>query len=183
MLRTFASALRPQWSAASSSFARTLATAATPTAAAASGKAETAAPAAAAAASASAVPATSYVTYLAKSGGPYYALLEVKGRPYHVTRGDLLTLPRLKDVPLGAELVLDKVREIGSAEVTLRGAPFVATSLASVKAVVVEHWLSAKRQTVKTKRRKGYKRTHGHRQHLTSLRITDVAVQAPEVQA
>ncbi|KAI9219132.1 ribosomal protein L21-like protein [Blastocladiella britannica] len=117
-----------------------------------------------------------YVAHLAATTSPLYALLEVKGRPYHVTRGDLLTIPKLKGVPLGAELALDKVREIGSREISLRGAPYVAPGLASVKAVVIEHWLSDKRQTVKTKRRKGYKRTYGHRQHLTSLRVTEVGV-------
>ncbi|ORZ40989.1 ribosomal protein L21-like protein [Catenaria anguillulae PL171] len=121
-------------------------------------------------------PASAYLHRLATSGGPYYALLELKGRPFHLTKGDLLTVPRLKDVPLGAELALDKVREIGSKEISLRGAPYVSPNVAQVKAVVVEHWLSAKRTTVKEKRRKGYKRTYGHRMHLTSLRVTEVAV-------
>ncbi|KNE71331.1 ribosomal protein L21 [Allomyces macrogynus ATCC 38327] len=120
--------------------------------------------------------AAPYLMHLAQSAGPYYALLEIKGRPYHVTKGDMLQVQHLK-VPLGAKLVLDKVREIGSASVSLRGAPYVAENLARVEAVVIEHSFSEKRVTVKTKRRKGYKRTHGHRQHLTSLRITEVSVQ------
>ncbi|KAJ3347190.1 39S ribosomal protein L21, mitochondrial [Allomyces javanicus] len=141
-------------------------------------------PAAAAAAATPALTAESvasskaapYLAHLAQSAGPYYALLEIKGRPYHVTKGDMLQVQHLK-VPLGAKLVLDKVREIGSASVSLRGAPYVAENLARVEAVVIEHSFSEKRVTVKTKRRKGYKRTHGHRQHLTSLRITEVSVQ------
>jgi large subunit ribosomal protein L21 len=119
-----------------------------------------------------------YVKEMAQTPNPLYALLELKGRPYHVTQGDLLTVPRLK-IPLGSTVVLDKIREIGSASISLRGAPYVSNTLAQVHAVVIEHWLTEKRYTVKTKRRKGYKRTHGHRQQLTSLRISQVNVVAP----
>ncbi|MHB8051339.1 MAG: 50S ribosomal protein L21 [Coriobacteriia bacterium] len=47
---------------------------------------------------------------------------------------------------------------------------------ASVTAELLEHFKGDKQIIFKLKKRKGYKRTKGHRQHLTAVRITDITV-------
>lgn len=57
---------------------------------------------------------------LLKSQPNHYAVASITGRTYLVAKGDLVTVPRLKDVQVGDVLVLDKVHEIGSRDYTLR---------------------------------------------------------------
>lgn len=57
---------------------------------------------------------------LLKSQPNYYAIASITGRTYLVSRGDLVTVPRLRDVQVGDVLVLDKIHEIGSRDYTLR---------------------------------------------------------------
>lgn len=61
---------------------------------------------------------------------------------------------------------------LGSATQTIIGRPILPD--AAVHAVVEEHALDAKVIIFKKKRRKNYRRTRGHRQELTRLRITDI---------
>ena len=51
---------------------------------------------------------------------------------------------------------------------------------ATVTAEVVEHFKGDKAIIFKFKKRKGYKRLKGHRQELTRVRISDVALAAPK---
>ncbi|KAK0578834.1 hypothetical protein LWI29_016955 [Acer saccharum] len=68
---------------------------------------------------------------------------------------------------------------LGSASQTIVGRPIVPE--AAVHAVVEEHALDAKVIIFKKKRRKNYRRTKGHRQELTKLRITDIqGIEKPE---
>ncbi|KAJ9476020.1 54S ribosomal protein L49, mitochondrial [Pseudozyma hubeiensis] len=57
---------------------------------------------------------------LLKSQPSHYAIASITGRTYLVSKGDLVTVPRLKDVQVGDVLLLDKVHEIGSRDYTLR---------------------------------------------------------------
>ncbi|CDS01754.1 related to MRPL49-mitochondrial ribosomal protein of the large subunit [Sporisorium scitamineum] len=57
---------------------------------------------------------------LLKSQPNHYAVASITGRTYLVSKGDLVTVPRLRDVQVGDVLVLDKVHEIGSRDYTLR---------------------------------------------------------------
>ncbi|KAJ0492334.1 putative ribosomal protein L21 [Helianthus annuus] len=61
---------------------------------------------------------------------------------------------------------------LGSKTQTMIGRPVLPE--AAVHAVVEEHALDAKVIIFKKKRRKNYRRTKGHRQELTKLRITDI---------
>ncbi|XP_047982975.1 50S ribosomal protein L21, mitochondrial-like isoform X2 [Salvia hispanica] len=70
------------------------------------------------------------------------------------------------------KLVLNKVLMLGSQTQTIIGRPILPE--AAVHAVVEEHALDAKVIIFKKKRRKNYRRTKGHRQELTKLRITDI---------
>ncbi|KAI8884673.1 hypothetical protein K501DRAFT_284724 [Backusella circina FSU 941] len=106
----------------------------------------------------------------------YYAVAEIAGRPYLITKNDKVIVNRLNDVKVGDVLKLDKVRELGSKDYTLKGAPFVSEGVYDIHATVIEHTKSKMLQIVKKKRRKNYKRTIEHKQTHTVLRISKVDI-------
>ncbi|KAG2181311.1 hypothetical protein INT43_008894 [Umbelopsis isabellina] len=106
----------------------------------------------------------------------FYAVAEIAGRPLLITKNDLVTVNRLRDVSVGDVLKLDKVRELGSKDYVLRGQPYVSEQLFNIQATVVEHTKSKMISIVKKKRRKNYKRTITHKQTHTVLRISNVDV-------
>ncbi|OBZ87857.1 Homocitrate dehydratase, mitochondrial [Choanephora cucurbitarum] len=106
----------------------------------------------------------------------YYAVAEISGRPYLITKNDKVIVNRLKDVKVGDVLKLDKVRELGSKDYSLKGSPYVPENIFNINATVIEHTKSKMIQIVKKKRRKNYKRTIEHKQTHTVLRISDVNV-------
>jgi len=44
----------------------------------------------------------------------------------------------------------------------------------AVSAEIIKHARAEKTEVIKFKRRKKYRRTHGHRQHYTQLKITSI---------
>ena len=103
-----------------------------------------------------------------------YAIIQTGGHQVKVTPGGVATLYGTAGEP-GAELTLDQVLivEKDGGEV-LAGAPFVAN--ARVIAVVDGETRGPKIRVFKKKRRKGMRRTNGHRSFLTQVRIKDILV-------
>ena len=101
-----------------------------------------------------------------------YAIVQTGGHQVKVTPGGLATLYGTAGEP-GAEITLDQVLivEKDGGEV-LAGAPFVAN--ARVTAVVDGETRGPKIRVFKKKRRKGMRRTNGHRSFLTTVRIKDI---------
>jgi len=98
-----------------------------------------------------------------------YAIVQTGGHQVKVTPGGLATLYGTAGEP-GEEITLDQVLivEKDGGEV-LAGAPFVAN--ARVTAVVDGETRGPKIRVFKKKRRKGMRRTNGHRSFLTQVRI------------
>ena len=103
-----------------------------------------------------------------------YAIIQTGGHQIKVTPGGIATLYGTAGEP-GAELTLDQVLivEKDGGEV-LAGAPFVAN--ARVIAVVDGETRGPKIRVFKKKRRKGMRRTKGHRSTLTRVRIKEILV-------
>ena len=103
-----------------------------------------------------------------------YAIVQAGGRQIRVTPGEFATIDGTAGEP-GAELTLDQVLlvEKDGGEV-LVGAPFLAN--ARVVAVVDGEARGPKIRVFKKKRRKGQRRTKGHRAVYTRVRITDIVV-------
>jgi large subunit ribosomal protein L21 len=101
-----------------------------------------------------------------------YAIIESAGHQMKVTPGGLATLAGTAGEP-GAEVTLDHVLlvEIDGGEV-FAGAPYVAN--ARVIAVVDGESMGPKIRVFKKKRRKGMRRTTGHRAVFTTVRIKDI---------
>ncbi|PHT90534.1 50S ribosomal protein L21, mitochondrial [Capsicum annuum] len=111
---------------------------------------------------------------------PVFAVIQIGSHQFKVSNGDSIFVEKLKFCEVNDKLILNKVLLLGSKTQTIIGRPILPD--ASVHAVVEEHALDAKVLIFKKKRRKNYRRTRGHRQELTKLRITDIqGVEKPEV--
>jgi large subunit ribosomal protein L21 len=103
-----------------------------------------------------------------------YAIVQAGGRQMRVTPGAVAIVDGTAGEP-GAELTLTEVLlvERDGGEV-LAGAPFVAN--ARITAVVEGESRGPKIRVFKKKRRKGMRRTKGHRATYTRLRIKDILI-------
>ena len=103
-----------------------------------------------------------------------YAIVQTSGRQLKVTPGAFALLDGTAGEP-GDELTLDQVLlvEKDGGEI-VAGAPFVAN--AKVLAVVEGEARGPKIRVFKKKRRKGMRRTNGHRSFLTRVRVTGILV-------
>ena len=101
-----------------------------------------------------------------------YAIIQAGGHQHKVTPGSYATLAGTAGEP-GAELTLDQVLivETDGGEI-LAGAPFIAN--ARVLAVVDGETRGPKIRVFKKKRRKGMRRTNGHRAFHTRVLIKDI---------
>jgi large subunit ribosomal protein L21 len=98
-----------------------------------------------------------------------YAIVQQGGHQYRVSPGDRLVVDRL-DAEIGSVVALEPVLLLqGEAGEATLGSPVVDG--ARVAAVVVAHAKGRKLRVFKYKPKKRYRRTHGHRSHLTELRI------------
>ncbi|ERN20509.1 50S ribosomal protein L21, mitochondrial [Amborella trichopoda] len=114
-----------------------------------------------------------------KSWEPVFAVVQIGSHQFKVCNGDSIYTERLKYCEVNDKLILNKVLMLGSKTQTIIGRPTLPD--VAVHAVVEEHALDAKVIIFKKKRRKNYRRTKGHRQELTKLRITDIeGIDKPE---
>ncbi|CAE6167046.1 unnamed protein product [Arabidopsis arenosa] len=110
---------------------------------------------------------------------PVFAIVQIGSHQFKVSNGDSIFTEKLKFCDINDKLELTKVLLLGSASQTIIGRPILPD--ATVHAVVEEHALDEKVLIFKKKRRKNYRRTRGHRQELTKLRITDIqGIEKPE---
>ena len=98
-----------------------------------------------------------------------YAIVQQGGHQYRVSPGDRLVVDRL-EAEVGSVVALEPVLLLhGDAGEATLGAPTVDG--ARVAAVVVAHTKGRKLRVFKYKAKKRYRRTQGHRSHLTELRV------------
>ena len=100
-----------------------------------------------------------------------FAVLKTGGKQYKVQSGDVLRVEKLAAIA-GQKIQFNDVLMLGGDEVTV-GAPLVAG--AGVQAEVIDQIKGVKTiNFVKRRRKHSSKRTKGHRQKLTLVRITDI---------
>lgn len=100
-----------------------------------------------------------------------YAVIKTGGQQFRVAKGDKLSVQKL-DVEAGKSVTLEDVLMINDGKTAKVGTPLV--SGAKVTAKVLEQMRDDKVVIFKKKRRQNYRRTKGHRQHLTVIEITDI---------
>ena len=100
-----------------------------------------------------------------------YAVILTGGKQYRVKEGDVLSIEKL-DLAPGRKAHFDRVLLIEDGETVQVGTP--ALDNAMVLGLVLENYRDEKVIVFKKKRRKQYRRTHGHRQYMTKVRITRI---------
>ena len=100
-----------------------------------------------------------------------YAIVRTGGKQYRVEPGDVVRLEHLEAKP-GSSVTLDDVLLVGGEGEVRVGAPRLDG--VSVVGTVVEQGRDAKIRVFKYKKRKHYRRTRGHRQAFTAVRIERV---------
>jgi large subunit ribosomal protein L21 len=100
-----------------------------------------------------------------------YAVIRTGGKQYKVEEGDILRVEKLEAVK-GDSITFDDVLLVGGEDYAI-GSPTVKG--AQVSASVVRQFRDKKIIVFKMKRRKRYRKTLGHRQYLTEVRITKIS--------
>ena len=100
-----------------------------------------------------------------------YAVIKTGGKQYRVAKDDVVTIERVAG-DAGAKVEFDQVLMVGSGASVKVGTPIV--SGAKVTAEVVEQTRGPKLIAFKKRRRKNSRRKKGHRQDLSTVRITSI---------
>ncbi|MEK9556975.1 MAG: 50S ribosomal protein L21 [Alphaproteobacteria bacterium] len=101
-----------------------------------------------------------------------YALVRTGGKQYRVAKDDTILVERIA-ADEGAEVILDDIVMLGDGDKVTIGTPRVEG--AAVSATVVSQTRGPKIIIFRRKRRKNHRRTQGHRQDLTLLKINAIA--------
>lgn len=103
-----------------------------------------------------------------------FAIIQSGGRQVKVTPGTTITVDRIR-AEAGQEVSIEQILlvEKDGGEI-LAGAPFVAN--ARVLGIVDGETRGPKIRVFRKKRRKGMRRTKGHRSTYTRVRITDIVI-------
>lgn len=105
------------------------------------------------------------------------AVLTTGGKQYRVKPGDTIVVERLDD-EAGTSRVFGRVLLLETDGGVRAGAPYLEN--VSVRATVLEHLRDDKVRVFKMRRRKKSRRAHGHRQHLSRVRIDGIDAAAAE---
>ena len=104
------------------------------------------------------------------------AIIKISGKQYRVSKGDIFKIDRQNwkigdKIKINDVLLTENKGEIGL------GNPYVDGASITVK--ILEHNRDKKILVYKKKRRKGYQRKNGHRQHFTLLEVLKVEAKSP----
>lgn len=102
-----------------------------------------------------------------------YAIIRTGGRQVRVEQGDTVYVDRLESAA-GDKVTLGEVLMVGGGGDAKIGSPLL--SAASVTGTVVEQGRDHKIRVFKYKKRKHYRRTRGHRQSYTAVRIDSIQI-------
>lgn len=109
-----------------------------------------------------------------------YAVILTGGKQYRVKEGDVLAIEKL-DLEPGRKAQFDRVLLIEDGETVQVGTPVLDNAM--VLGLVLENFKDEKVLIFKKKRRKQYRRTRGHRQQLTKVRITRITLDRTHITA
>jgi len=102
-----------------------------------------------------------------------YAIVEIAGQQFKVEQDKYIYTHRL-EAKEGESIAIDRVLLVDNEGAIEVGAPNVDTC--KIQGKVLEHLKGDKVLVFKKKRRKGYRKTQGHRQYLTKLLIENISI-------
>ena len=100
------------------------------------------------------------------------ATIKTQGRQFTVSEGDVLKVNAYPETKAGDSVDINEVLMIGEGSDARFGAPLVEG--ASVKVTILENKKDKKLVVFKKKRRQGYKKRRGHRQHLSVIKVESI---------
>jgi large subunit ribosomal protein L21 len=109
-----------------------------------------------------------------------FAVIKTGGKQYKVAKDDVIVVEKLNG-EAGEVVAFDSVLMVGEGADAKSGAPFVEG--VCVAGEVVEQTRGDKVLVFKKKRRHNYRRTAGHRQDLTVVKITDILTDGKKPEA
>ena len=102
-----------------------------------------------------------------------YAVIKTGGKQFKVTEGDTLKIEKLP-TEVGKVFSLNSVLTLVDGDKVTIGKPMIKG--ASINATVVSHGKGDKVKIFKMNRRKGYRKSQGHRQSFTEVKINKIEV-------
>lgn len=102
-----------------------------------------------------------------------YALIEYKGKQYKAEKDALIQVDKI-DAEKGQAIEIETVVLVSDGDKVNVGTPYVKGAV--VKVVVEESFKDKKVIVLKYKSKKDYRRTIGHRQQYTNIRVTDIVI-------
>jgi len=102
-----------------------------------------------------------------------YAVIRSGGKQYRVAPGQTVRLEKVTG-DVGSKVELGEVLLVENEGKLQVGSPVVAN--AKIQATVLEHDRAKRIRIFKKKRKKQYRRTQGHRQYFTAVRIDSIIV-------
>jgi|TARA_B100000768_G_C11261615_1_gene369013 large subunit ribosomal protein L21 len=102
-----------------------------------------------------------------------YAVIKTGGKQFKVAEGDVLKVEKLT-ADVGKTLNLNSVLTLVDGDKVTIGSPMITG--ASIDATIVSHGKGDKVKIFKMNRRKGYRKSQGHRQSFTEIKINKIAV-------
>lgn len=100
-----------------------------------------------------------------------YAVMEAAGKQYKVYANEKIKLDLNRDFRVGEKLIFNNILLIGG-DIVKIGTPLIPN--ASINATVLSVGKDKKIIVFKKKRRQGYQKTQGHRQHHVEVLINEV---------
>ena len=100
-----------------------------------------------------------------------YAVIQTGGKQYRVAPGDIVKVEKLSG-NVGDSIAFDKVLLTSDGENVSLGNPYLPE--ARVLGQIARHGKNRKIIVFKYKRRKGYRKKHGHRQDFSLIRIENI---------
>jgi large subunit ribosomal protein L21 len=100
-----------------------------------------------------------------------FAVIKTGGKQYQVAANDQIEVELLAGAP-GDMITFDQILLVGGEAGVTVGAPLVAG--ATVSAEIIEQFRTRKILVFKKRRRQNSKRSRGHRQSLTLIRINEI---------
>jgi len=99
-----------------------------------------------------------------------YAVIKTGGKQYRVSEGDIFRIEKL-EAKTGDNITFDQILMLGEGSDMKLGDDVAS---ATVSAIVTDQGRDKKIIVFKKRRRKHYRRTQGHRQSYTAVRITSI---------
>ena len=102
-----------------------------------------------------------------------YAIIKTGSKQHRVSEGEVLSVEKLTGEK-GTEVIFNEVLMVSGDKKIKIGKPYVDD--AKVYGEIIEQKKGPKIQVFRMKRRKGFRKKTGHRQELTSMKITKIAI-------